>query len=667
MIGIDVGHCETAASTVERKGDNNESVRLVMDGNNNVVIPSAITLSYDQMKKMQGKEITHSLLKTLGEIKIGNSAPRIPKDGEYFVYFKCSPGKFDSPCGGSKVAKETGLTHGKVMAAYIYQVFKNILRYNDVFEASHSADIHLLVGCPATEKWTSDKNCNSYAAMIKKATGAAYVRIIPESRAAMFSSIEKSRNRFSAVEGVMVFDFGSSTADYTYMLLGRKIDEYSWDLGASLIEQQMMLNAYEQCKKANGDETNNLQLMSMETTGMLTSLRKAKEEYYMGDENKTVCTFFDSKGKDFDITLRSNEQFMNDVTGLSEMECECDSKTMATGSWQALCKKFLLTAKKRLDLEKLPCKAIILTGGASRMHFIDTLCKEVFKDMKIFKDENPSFSVSNGLGWVAVADERYEACLSEAKEDLKCSNKGNFLSLEKAIQRRLRPYIFNQIKICSQDWADRSTDASANELSEQIQRKINSEKGKAEITKLVQEEINLWKENFKEEVERVVNKQAGKLFSQEVAQGLILSDEVWENLKGSNISFDIDIEKILMELNISGLLNRVIQQITYWVVAIAVAAALSFIPVVNVIIGMLTATVAQALVSDEDRDKKRSEKERKKINKEVDKIFKKDEVIQSIDMGISNAMEPCKKDFEEVVGQILKVAFDIITLRRFHI
>lgn len=672
IIGMDIGHCDDTATIITWSQGKNESKRLQMDQNNNMVISSQITLTFDQMRKIQGKEMTKKLLDSLGDIGIGDRARRNPKDGEYFVYFKCPPEKFDVPYGTTDTAKATGLTRGRLMAIFTYQAFNNLLKYNNELEDKELTEMILMVGCPTTEKWTDDKNLNSYAGMIQQATGVSRVVIIPESRAAMFSSVERSHSRFSASDGVLVFDFGSSTADCTYMLLGRKIAEFSWDMGASMIEEQMMTAGYKQCKALHGRDAKNLLLVSPMTADLLGVLRKTKEEYYQGNDKKAVCTFIDTDGREFDVTLKVNDALMTDITCHTDVECECDSKTVITCSWQSMCKRFYQEAKSRLDQEKLPCRTIILTGGASRMDFIVPLCKEVFSEevsrgTKIFQDSNPSYSVSNGLGWAGAADERYDKCLMDAKTDMKNGGAGSFSMLEEAVSSQLREQVFKVIKQCSQQWADSVQDCSVNDLQSMIQQRIETGDGKTDISKSLQSAIDIWREGFKKEIQTVVNKQSEKLFSQEVAQGLIISNNVWGNLQATNLDINIDVEKMLKNLSLGGKLNEVLSNVVMYSVAAAVALAFAVLPVLNVILGIIAGVIAGALVSDEDMEKKRSQDERKKINNQMDKVLAQKEIVSQFNNSVSEAMADCKEDADRITEETLRCAFDIITLRRFSV
>lgn len=55
----------------------------------------------------------------------------------------------------------------------------------------------------------------------------------------------------------------------------------------------------------------------------------------------------------------------------------------------------------------MPVKLIFLTGGASRMDFIQQIAREVFAyDGDFYKETNPSLTISNGIALAGRADLR---------------------------------------------------------------------------------------------------------------------------------------------------------------------------------------------------------------------------------------------------------------------
>lgn len=665
-VGVDMGHCNDAVTVIIWENGANHARQLYLTANSDYIINTEITLTNQQMEALSGKAVTKALLDTIGPFGIGDRAVREPEDGEYFVYFKRPPEKFDSPCGNTETAKRTGLTYGRLMAIFLYQLVKNMRMYNSHIDLS---EIVLQVGCPSTDKWTSEKNRRAYGQLIAKATGVPQVEVIPESRAAMFSSVERGKQAFSAADGVLVFDFGSSTTDCTYMLQGKKIIEFSWDLGASAIEQQMMMRAYRECREKNRESS--IQCIHGRTSENLRILRKAKEEYYNGNGQKVYPVFIDRQGNEYDQRLVVNREVMESIVEAEPIECECDSKTIQTGSWKTLCRKFYEEAHRRLKDENLPCKAIILTGGASQMEFIRNLCKEVFQDfvakgMKVYQDQNPALSVSTGLGWVGVADENYEKCLEEAKREMRNSQSGDFSKLKKLISNNLYPVITKVVNEVTERWAGSTVDSSAKDLQNQIEGKMKSVPVRTEIDREVQKAIDVWKDGFKSDIQKAVNHQAEKLFSREVAQGVILSDKVWANLEASQLAVNVDVGSMVQQLNLGSTLNKVISNAVALAVAIAVIIALApFIPFFNIPAGGIAYLFASSMISDEDMEKKRDQKMRKKIQDEMKKALKKDNTIEKITSDVEKALEECEKQANGIMEETLRQALDIMALRRF--
>ena len=130
-----------------------------------------------------------------------------------------------------------------------------------------------------------------------------------------------------------------------------------------------------------------------------------------------ICSFktVDQKTRKQIITI--DRDFMNQVVGKEEIHIKCDSTSPKTGTWISLCKEFFQTAKDALATNKTPIDTIVLTGGASKMGFIYDLCRVVFYDLPqshIILESNPSHTVANGLGWVAITERRAIECKARA-------------------------------------------------------------------------------------------------------------------------------------------------------------------------------------------------------------------------------------------------------------
>lgn len=669
-LGSDIGHCETAVSAIDLDNQNNPVKLLNLDGNHCDVIPTAISLSADQIRQLgKAERVDTKLLDKLGEIRIGYGAKHQIKEneGEYFVYFKRCPAEFGEKIGQSAAAKESGLTCGKLMAAFLYQLIKNIRSFNTGVIGPED-ELIWRIGCPSSAAWT---DTSAYAKLAHLATGIDKVSVVPESRAAMFSAVSSGNTAISAQEGVMVFDFGSSTADSTYMLLGCKIQEYSWNLGASRIEEQLLTNALMEAIRQ--DRT----AKPKEQDSMLRSLRMAKEEFYQnGGESDLNCKFTCSDGTVKRIMVDVEKDTMDQVTAINRIQIRADGNSVRTGSWRALCTAFMQKGRDFLLNNELPCKTVILTGGASHMDFISQIAREVFgKDVIIVRDKNPSYCVAKGLGWVAVADDRRGACIEDAKKQLIDAGKWKYGLLEEAIQKKIYGYIAPHIVKATTNWGNLSGKHSARELeemiSEEVSKATNTSEG-GDLQKQVQGELEAWINQFVESATSAINNQAGKVFSERAAEGLLVDKKIFERLDGSSISFDMNLTSITEQLDLSSVINKVVQVVANVGITLAVVLAIMyFIPGVNLlayIIGLLAGTVGQGMIADTDKDKLRDEKSRRKIAKQMPGMLGRQEVIDQINNVISDTLEPLKKQCEEAIneesiGNMVTAGIDMILLQ----
>lgn len=685
-IGIDLGHCETTAAyprAVGADGISHEVLRLAVQGKDQV-ISTQIILTYAQMEKLaDALRPDYQLLRTLGDIRIGSGLPAYVEDGEKFAYFKVPPSQFDKPIG-DKRSQAVGLTHGKVMACFVYALVNNILKYNvgDLSDYDR-ADVDLLVGCPTTEDWTKEETQRAYAELVQRATQVHAVHIVPESRAAMFSSVESKQQTVSAIEGAVVFDFGSSTADCTYMLLGRRVEEFSWELGASKIEETMMRYAYRKAVEEHGPFTPDEKSL-VETADLM---RTNKESYYNGSfgqkKGQTVyCDFVDAAdGSEQGAKVRVDDEFMDEVTNRMSMGILCDSTTEKAGTWRGLCREFFLEAKSRIGSASYtvtedgkekrvscPIGTVVLTGGASKMNFIYELCKEVFLDAAILREQNPSHTVSNGLGWVAVSDENVERCRQEAREELAANPECGVEALRVGLSDALFERICTIVEERTRAWAERPEEnLPLRELQDDLRAYTAGDEAKDELERICRERLGSWKAELSKAMEGAVNRQVDRLYSEEVARGLMIPDDVWEQLQSEGLSVGmIDVGKLLEKFDVSGLAAKV-GTIALHAVAWAVALALA-IETGGWSLIVLTALelFGGAEISDTDLDKPRKKKVRLDVANKVGAELKKNKNKKALLKAFDEDLKEQTAGYADVVDGALTAAFEVVTLKRFY-
>ena len=681
VIGIDVGHCETAAACPHKNGDKNEVQALVVnDGNGNVGL-SQIILTFSQMQALKGhKYPDFALLKKIAPFRIGELPSYVP-DGERFFYFKVAPKDFHKPCGNTPTAKSCGITHGMVMACYIYAAVDNIIKYNpgDLTEADR-AHTRLLIGCPTTSDWTSTKEKNEYAKLAKIATGVESVEIIPESRAAMFSSVGGGVTNISAADGAAVFDFGSSTADCTYMLLGRKILEFSWALGASEVERQMTREALEGAIQLNGPFTPDIAMLADNDA----ELRALKQKYYDKLLPPKGYPFVCSFSEDVDHLVKIHKNFMDKVTGQRKFQINCDSVTLRDGSWQDHCRAFYQEAKKRISqafynvykadgsLEKRQCtlNTIVLTGGASKMDFIEEICREVFpeKNIKIVRNViNPSHTVSNGLGWVSIADENLESCKAAAKKELLSVHQNTPKALADAISDELFQLLSSIAVELTKRWADAPGDEMTIETLQQwLDNATKDPKVMQKMETICETRLNAWKKTLSSGMEKAVNAQTQMLYSANVSQNLILPSDIWQSLSTQSMNLNqMDMHSLLKKIDFGNLANQIAKFIVKAVIWVAGAMLAPETFGISLLVAWVATMFTDEALSDRDLKRPRRRAQRQNLAGRIrgELANSKGEIMKSF----NEAFASQTSSFEAVVDSSLDIAFKIVTLQRFEL
>ncbi len=685
IIGIDLGHCETAAAIpAQLPAEKKYTVKRLTSKNKDTVINTQIILTNEQMNLLKGKlRPTYDELNRLGDIQIGSNLPEYVQNGEKFSYFKMPPKDFDEPYGNSETSKACGITHGQLIACYVFALVNSLYKYNREELTMNRSSLELLIGCPATQDWTSSEARKKYAGLVKTATGVKSVYIVPESRAAMFSSVSNERNSISAVKGAVVFDFGSSTADCTYMLMGRKIIEFSWELGASKIEREMAKAGFEAAVKIKGPFTPDL----ISFAAVENEMRTIKEGYYCKQYDAepgghpVVCRFQSAEDGSIVPTLVTiNDNFMKQVTEEAEIQIRCDSKTNRTGSWAELCEAFFEEAKKKIEEATYPVPGgksgiveqrctidtVVLTGGACQMDFVYALCKKVFHQATVVREDTPSYTVSNGLGWVAVSDSNLDTCKEAALQEIKSKQD----SLVEKLRNDLSGAVFNIVretaKKITDEWAQAPGDTqTVRMLQTRLTEYIDSEEGKNELTDTCNQVIKAWKDNLSDNMETAVNNQVKKLYSEAVAKALIIPKDIWKQLQATSLSLDkIDVAAALKDIDLSGL-GAIISKLIIKAVIWAIAGALAFESWgISMLIAWILDDVVDSLMSDEKLDKPRKQSLRLKVAKKITNQLnnKKTEIMGAFEQNLNILTV----DFDKMLDSSLTTAFEIVTLKRFE-
>ncbi|MDE6822482.1 Hsp70 family protein [Bacteroides acidifaciens] len=436
VIGIDFGHGETSAAFCPIGWDlapgDLEAVKDVDFGANRKVLPTAINI------QPNGQAF-------LGEAAF--SSERLKK-ATVEVLFKKKPENIDGE-------KE------QLMIRYMHEVYALI---REKTGALFSDENHLLY--IATPSGWDEKAKNLYGQMAAKA-GLPIAGITSESRAAFIKAqLDTSSGLPQYIsQGAIVFDMGSSTLDFTYLQSGNAPIDYGYDCGASQVEKIMYAEIREKNKDIIAFETQYPKLVAK----LLYETRCAKEGVYFDPDiryKKTVNfedivddeDFEDSKMK-FVFQPRELNHMLEEKGYISEVrQAMLDFKNYHIGGY--------------------PIKAAFLTGGASRMGFIQALIEDCWglpQDL-IYRDQDPSLTISRGVAEVARSDFR-SGGVGNTKQLLNdiVTESDVYTPFVNLLCDKLSEEIIGTVGACVTNFRDNETDVSINDLQAYIEENISED------------------------------------------------------------------------------------------------------------------------------------------------------------------------------------------------
>jgi hypothetical protein len=377
IIGIDFGHGETSAAYAEIGWEEEmgtlEPVKDIdITQDKSYVIPSAISIN------------------TNGDIHIGADAFEY-QDSEIHVCFKQKPISIDGDAE-------------KLMIKFMHAVY-DLVRERI---GSTLTDTNHIVYIATPSGWDKAAQ-NLYGEMAAKA-GIPIAGVTWESRAAFIKAQNSADSGLPQYvdKGAIVFDMGSSTLDFTYISSdvikeNQKPIDFGYDCGASEVERIM----YKQLKEENKVITSFEEKYPSSIDRLLFEMRKAKEEYYRKAEHKLRKTIdFYQLVNDDDLSIL---RYSYDTNQLDEL-------LKAKGYIEKIRKSMIDFMENHIKGK--PIYAAFFTGGASRMNFLELLVREEWKVDFIFRDQNPSLTISQGVAEAARSDVR-SGGTGKIKEEIK--------------------------------------------------------------------------------------------------------------------------------------------------------------------------------------------------------------------------------------------------------
>ena len=364
IVGIDFGHGETSAAIAELPVNSNNvpSVKDLDLRPGVIVIPSAIAIAED------------------GNAYIGETAFDLEQLSSNIRQYVCFKQKPQDLCGDNEQA----------MIRFMKEVYKAI-RENDVAELTD--DNHqVYIAIPSG--WDSASR-DLYKQMAQSA-GLPCFGVTKESRAALIYARAEGGSKVTKNDenGIVIFDMGSSTLDFTYMSKNSRPVDHGYDVGASNVEQIIYKEKIQNTEVGQKFEQKYPNLAAL----LLFKARLLKEEYFKNSDKKVKKTInFDDLIDDDDF--EDGRIKINYGTG--ELE-----KSLSENGYVKKIECALNDFVDKILPENSKINAVLMTGGASRMDFLKesiARCWSV-KENKIFRDTDPSLTISRGIAEVGRMD-----------------------------------------------------------------------------------------------------------------------------------------------------------------------------------------------------------------------------------------------------------------------
>lgn len=275
-------------------------------------------------------------------------------------------------------------------------------------------DDAFVVGCPAG--WNAA--CRERYRKLLMRAGVKAPQIISESRAAfLYAKYAKTVALDIDVlrECALVIDIGSSTLDFAYIVDGRETGVGVFgevQLGGGLLDAELLRRMVDRSHSRD-----KLRQVFEESRSWYSyaeiEARRVKEEYFTKAAHDPKATAKKSLRICYDgVQKLSLALDANEAQSLVDDSLESLNGQSFSGALQ----RALDEAKHVTDAQ--PPRIVLLTGGASRMHFFQEQCRETFADAVVVCCPEPEFSIAKGLAYAGWIDENMRAFRKAVTEEV---------------------------------------------------------------------------------------------------------------------------------------------------------------------------------------------------------------------------------------------------------
>lgn len=619
VMGLDIGD-----------GDSVAYIRLLTEKDNK---PVSLSLHKSRDQQVEPSAVAKS---KSGVITIGEDAG---EKREFAINFKRSPGNWNS-------ISPLGVPYRQHMSDYIRGVSETILQNSSnrsggmrqVIMQDSKGDMHwkkeevlLVVGCPASVIWKGKERRREYEELISETTGISNVMVTEESRAAVYSlfEIDNLSAKINLQAGVLVLDFGSSTADATYVLPGKKAIHISWELGAAKIEEAMLeyILKSDKARKTFANQAENCGKNQIyrghDQNHAIFQLRRSKEAYFdgkLGEDstpknvkisiiNEDGDYLIDKNGdsvESLDIPYTVTKAMMHDALEEYEFSVNKDGNPVSHGTWKENCRQFLNDVKQTLEREKLPVQTVVVTGGGSQMtDVVVDLCNKAFPG-KVVPSDTPSHSVVKGLVTIAYNEVYAPEVRGKAMGDIRSAAEKNINDMideiAKALSEKAYDKTIDAMKALAKEhgyadtdgfWKKIPFDSNVGEVTRTVNKAIADSLDQNNVKNQIDNSTKRWQNKDTGAIVKCINDVSQQLYADQVMGEMIqISQADVATLAKKVVLPDITMPNVAMDANLIGSVVGSVLGVVFFVVLTVIAL---FVPVIGPILALLGVVAADVL------------------------------------------------------------------------
>lgn len=445
VVGIDFGHGETSAAICPLEWDTKAG--------NQMKNFSDIEISFRDGKK----SMTSAICVSKNGTHIGGEAfEHTDSNNKLRLEFKTQPASIDGEAE-------------KLMTLYMKAVYARIREIK-----TELTDTNHIVYLARPSGWQDTKAKETYQQMAINA-GIPLGGLTSESRAAIFYAKTEQKFKKEIKHGAIVFDIGSSTIDLTYISDETQPIDFGYNLGASIIDHVI----FNELLLKNEKISSLLAQYPVYHDAMLYVAREFKEFAYGRDENaKSVKSISLAQYISEDAPAYqdfSEESVILKINNLAELNKLVEEKTNYTKEIE----RILLDFREK-HIANLPVTGVILTGGASRMNFLNPVISKALElpSEKIwYETDDASLTVSRGISLLGAADAYSNVLVGQIRNEMISEmGKDNLYSeVIDFLAQKIPVCIWPTIQSATNDWLSNSTASEQSDIKKELFQKIEKE------------------------------------------------------------------------------------------------------------------------------------------------------------------------------------------------